>query len=145
MYVNNNNFLCFSQSVNINLNIYSAQNIQLCKKNIIYIQRYARVQAGLLGTNAQKAVVVENKKGNGFVAYAILLPIVNVQTQMMYFRAIHTEHKQFLGQILKIFKPQTVLEQVCCKNRQKKSKAKNRLGNIGSLEALNNTKLLVND
>ena len=134
MYVNNNNFLCFSQSVNINLNIYSAQNIQLCKKNIIYIQRYARVQAGLLGTNAQKAVVVENKKGNGFVAYAILLPIVNVQTQMMYFRAIHTEHKQFLGQILKIFKPQTVLEQICGKKWQKKVSTKKLVWGIWDLQ-----------
>ena len=63
----------------------------------------------LLGTNAQKAVVVGNKKGKGFVAYAIPLPIVNVWTQMMYFRAIHTEHKQFLGQIPKMSKSQTVL------------------------------------
>jgi hypothetical protein len=91
-------------------------------------------------------VVVENKKGKGFVAYAIPLPIVNVWTQMMYYRAIHTEHKQFLGQVTKIFKPQTVLEQVCCIGTAKKSlNQETGLGNMGPLEALNDTKLILND
>jgi hypothetical protein len=53
--------------------------------------------------------MVENKKGGGFVAYAHPLTIVIVWTQMMYFRAIHREHKQFLGQITKNFKSQKVL------------------------------------
>ena len=91
-------------------------------------------------------MVVENKKGKGFVAYATPLPIVNVWTQMMYFRDIHREHKQFLGQITKIFKSQIVLEQVCGKKWQKKSiNQETGLGNMGPLEALNDTKLIVND
>ena len=78
-------------------------------------------------------MVVENKKGKGFVAYATPLPIVNVWTQMMYFRDIHREHKQFLGQITKIFKSQIVLEQVCGKNWQKKKyQPRNWFGEYGT-------------
>ena len=81
-------------------------------------------------------MVVESKKGKGFVAYAIPLPSVNVWTQMMYYRAIHTEHKQFLGQITKIFTPQTVLEQFFCKKLQKKCQPRNWFWEYGTFRGV---------